>query len=1267
LANNFYTVSKVVYKDGNIDGYIVEAAVYAKTIKFSNGLIIGFDVQVNDADNSGKRVNVLTWSDPVGNDYKDTSRFGCLELIEEVTPSNNANLSGLTLSAGVLTPTFQPNVTNYSVNVTNDISSITVTPTTEDNNATIKVNNQDVINGQSSQPINLNIGSNAITITVTAQDNSTKKTYTINVKRAMVAIFGSPVVDGEIDDIWNNVPEVMPMVVSASTTTNAKFKTLWDDNALYILAVVDDAYLDSRNSATYQQDSVEIFMDESNDKALSYKSDDVHYRVNYNNFRSADNGDINRFYTKTKITSTGYIVEARIALNDKPNNGKVLGFELQINEANGGSRKATLNVFDTTGNAYQNPSLMGELILTAKKEGDTTGVNPYDLLAYLDYVKSIDKTVYLNGNILDAPIAAAEAVLAKQNKTQSEIDNALNNLKMAVSALRRSEKYAEPGTLPTIQGLPDPFTFMNGTKVTTRAQWEKRAAELKDMYQFYMYGYMPDTSKEIVTYEKTQTGMNIKVKVGDKEAIFAATVNLPPSDCAIKGPYPVIVSIGPLWTYYVAQANARGYAVISFTPTAVASDSYARTGAFFTLYPYSQAKNDVGVLMAWAWGAGKVLDVLKQNAYPEIDPNQAIITGFSRWGKAALVTGAFDNRFAIVNPHCSGAGGMASFRYSFAGKQYSWGTAGASEGIGNLQGSTEGHWFSSVFGGFKDVNTLPFDQHELAALCAPRALLITGGYSDWWTNPEGMYVSYVGASKVYDFLGASDKIGFAFRDGTHGITQEDIDNLLDFCDLQLRGIQKEGKDFKTTRFTPDSSWDTIIAPQLKRNANLKSLQISAGTLSPSFNTNVTNYNISVGNNISSVSIIPVTEDANATVTINGKVVNSGQLSQPIILNTGSNIIKVTVTADDNSVKTYTINIYRDTADTINNIITPQTTTTTTTTPTKQEQTTQQPEKKETPQVEQKQEITPDLSKGITKAVAPDKQNTIDIPKIAQIMIPDNSLGSSGIIMVKEVQNDTVKTLNSVSKPIEITTTAKIKGNIEIKFEIDKSKLAQDKVPVVMKLTKNGWQIARTKVDSSGNVSAITTEGGKYVVVADSIDNIFKDMKDHWAKDAAKDLLTKGIMVGFTDKTFRPDEKVNMSETLVMLSRALNWTPPAEQDQKAEKLPVWAKDALINALNSGVISEDMLSNPTRKLSRLETIEIIVKAAEKLLPTVDKKAINFTDMDKIPSDKLEYVEKAVALNLINGYSDGSFKPNDPISRAEAGIIISKLLSSIQNSLK
>nr|7NN3_A Chain A, Beta-xylanase [Caldicellulosiruptor acetigenus I77R1B]7NN3_B Chain B, Beta-xylanase [Caldicellulosiruptor acetigenus I77R1B]7NN3_C Chain C, Beta-xylanase [Caldicellulosiruptor acetigenus I77R1B]7NN3_D Chain D, Beta-xylanase [Caldicellulosiruptor acetigenus I77R1B] len=379
-----------------------------------------------------------------------------------------------------------------------------------------------------------------------------------------------------------------------------------------------------------------------------------------------------------------------------------------------------------------------------------------------------------------------------------------------------------------IETLPDSFTFYDGTKVQRLSDWPKRAQELKDLYQFYMYGYKPDTSVEDVTYSVNGNTLTITVKVGDKQASFNATVRLPQANSGYQPPYPVIISLGYLagfnwqtWQFIDYSTNAvnRGYAVISFMPNDVARDDSSYTGAFYTLYPHSnKVENDTGVLMAWAWGASKILDALEKGAIPEIDAKKAIVTGFSRYGKAALVAGAFDERFAVVNPHASGQGGAASFRYSFAGKQYSWGVAGNAEAFSNLQGNTEGHWFNAVFREFKDPRQLPFDQHELIALCAPRTVLITGGYSDWGTNPEGTWVSFVGARKVYEFLGVADRIGFALRDGSHAITEEDVNNLLDFCDWQLRGIQPT-KDFSTSRFAIDPAWDTISVPTLYRNAD----------------------------------------------------------------------------------------------------------------------------------------------------------------------------------------------------------------------------------------------------------------------------------------------------------------------------------------------------------------------------------------------------------------------------------------------------------------
>ncbi|NIK71251.1 hypothetical protein [Paenibacillus sp. BK720] len=377
----------------------------------------------------------------------------------------------------------------------------------------------------------------------------------------------------------------------------------------------------------------------------------------------------------------------------------------------------------------------------------------------------------------------------------------------------RLTHYPSPTDLPLAKELPDPFVFQDGRRVKTPADWEERSRELQDLFHYYMYGYMPDTAGEQVRYEKTEQGLRVDVTRGDARGSFMARISFPPADCDITGPYPVIFTIGSLegWqpdgqaaTNHAEQANQRGYAVVTLLPQEIASDDAERTGAFFTLYPYAPApdQNDVGIFIALGWAAGKVLDAFEQQLYPGIDVSRAAVTGFSRWGKASLVAGMTDKRFALVNPHASGAGGMASFRYSFEGKAYPWGIAGRSEPLEALQSEGEAHWFNSVFRQFSDPAALPFDQHELAALIAPRALLLTCGYSDDWINPEGMYVSYAEAEKVYRFLGAEDQIGIAYRQGGHNRTQEDIDHLLDYCDWRLRGVPPVYSDYKSCLYEP---------------------------------------------------------------------------------------------------------------------------------------------------------------------------------------------------------------------------------------------------------------------------------------------------------------------------------------------------------------------------------------------------------------------------------------------------------------------------------
>jgi len=187
----------------------------------------------------------------------------------------------------------------------------------------------------------------------------------------IVAKYGTPKIDGEIDEVWNNAIEIQPPNInSPAVQATATFKVLWDDYALYFLAQVKDPNMSVAPWNAYEQDSVEIFLDENNDKTPSYGADDLHFRVNYNNVQSIDNGDGERFYTATKIGDNEYLVEGRIELLNTAKNNTIYGIELQVNDCIGTSRAGTITVFDKTDSAWNNTSLFGEIILTGKKDGD---------------------------------------------------------------------------------------------------------------------------------------------------------------------------------------------------------------------------------------------------------------------------------------------------------------------------------------------------------------------------------------------------------------------------------------------------------------------------------------------------------------------------------------------------------------------------------------------------------------------------------------------------------------------------------------------------------------------------------------------------------------------------------------------------------------------------------------------------------------------------------------------------------------------------------
>jgi (4-O-methyl)-D-glucuronate---lignin esterase len=221
----------------------------------------------------------------------------------------------------------------------------------------------------------------------------------------------------------------------------------------------------------------------------------------------------------------------------------------------------------------------------------------------------------------------------------------------------------------------------------------------------------------------------------------------PPADVAAGGDRPA-----------TEQLIAAGWGYALLNPTSIQADNGAGlTRGIIGLANKGQPRrpDDWGALRAWAWGASRALDYLETEA--AVDARRVGIEGVSRYGKAALVTMAFDTRFAVVLVGSSGEGGAKLHRRNFG------------EAVENLTGSGEYHWMAGNFlkygaaesaFGSKNAGDIPVDAHELIALCAPRPTFISYGVPEKgdarWLDHQGSYMAAVAAGPVFRLLGARD-------------------------------------------------------------------------------------------------------------------------------------------------------------------------------------------------------------------------------------------------------------------------------------------------------------------------------------------------------------------------------------------------------------------------------------------------------------------------------------------------------------------------------
>jgi len=334
--------------------------------------------------------------------------------------------------------------------------------------------------------------------------------------------------------------------------------------------------------------------------------------------------------------------------------------------------------------------------------------------------------------------------------------------------------------------LPDPLIMNNGKRVKTVKQWwNKRRPEIEELFDREVYGKVPDNVPRVI-WEVVDTGRDTigkypvvtKKIVGhaDNSAYPAVKVDIDltltvPAD--VGRPVPVIMEFGfvfpsggrsvgqsgsragaqavqgrPAGLSWQEQVLAEGWGFAIIVPGSIQADWGAglKSGIIgLTGRGEPRKPGDWGVLRAWAWGASRALDYFETD--PAVDAKKVGIEGLSRYGKAAIVAMAYDQRFAIGFIGSSGAGGLKLYRRIYG------------EQVENLAASGEYHWFAGNFikyAGPLTANDLPVDAHELLSMCAPRPVFISTGTSesgDAWVDPKGMFLAGVYASPVYELLG----------------------------------------------------------------------------------------------------------------------------------------------------------------------------------------------------------------------------------------------------------------------------------------------------------------------------------------------------------------------------------------------------------------------------------------------------------------------------------------------------------------------------------
>lgn len=405
----------------------------------------------------------------------------------------------------------------------------------------------------------------------------------------------------------------------------------------------------------------------------------------------------------------------------------------------------------------------------------------------------------------------------------------------------------------SVCNIEDPLEFADGRPVLTESDWRARREEILEIFQSQEYGRMPEASPVYLEkiesgytvcgdeqavrsqyrmwYREDRTGPHtdwliVSPRNADKPSPVIITLNYCGNHQMLYDPEILIpecwlendsffkvsnyraqesgrglfVNSGKRYHYPVSYFLSRGYSFVTACYGEMSADpevpsdypeDFPYDGLFDLWGPRDKSKGDnTTSLAAWAWGLMRGMDMIC--TMPELDETKVLLTGCSRLGKAAIVAGAFDERFAVVVPVQTGSGGVPLNKHPFTGKETV---------ADDIRNST--HWFCKNFGKYADNESeMPFDQHMLISCVAPRPILVCG-FENPWFDTQGEFLALKAAEPVWRFLGktgvpattwpAKDQssisldMGYYRRgDKNHGVVMAEWTRMLDFADKHFK-------------------------------------------------------------------------------------------------------------------------------------------------------------------------------------------------------------------------------------------------------------------------------------------------------------------------------------------------------------------------------------------------------------------------------------------------------------------------------------------------